>query len=275
MHADPVLISTLEQTEPPVNRTQPAGLFPPAGMSGLNTIEQLGNRVGVCPHSIKAFANDLTITMLPCQRWKCPVCGPIEAWRWARRVRYGIALSGHTAFFWTLTMPPRIKTAKLAYSLLPGQWSRLREQMRYRVGTWDYVAFVEEHPRRSFIPHLHVISVQPAPERLKDLAVRCGFGYQAKDEKLTGPRAAAYVSKYVTKAGHAMPVGFRRVRTSQSWPRLPDAEVGEVFRPKQREPLTEFFTRVALATNTPPNVLRDRWISAVPGTHGDDPSAAR
>jgi len=59
----------------------------------------------------------------------------------------------------------------------------------------------------------------------KDNARASGMGYMDEEEEARTPAGAAfYVVKYLTKsiAYTEWPRGFRRVRTSQSWPKLPD-----------------------------------------------------
>ena len=62
------------------------------------------------------------------------------------------------------------------------------------MGKFSYLAAVEAHPRRNKIPHFHIVTLAPAPYRLKDLAYYSGFGYQAKEEKIWSERGAAYVA---------------------------------------------------------------------------------
>lgn len=215
-----------------------------------------------CPSAVRAFNEEGQVIAMACDEWGCPVCGPLQAWRWSRRLRYGIALCPtRTAFFWTLTLPAWVETASTGYQILPGRWDRLRRSLHSALETWDYAAFVEEHPHRHFIPHFHVVSIQKAPYRLKDLAVQCGFGYQAKEVVINGGMAASYCAKYVSKQGRQMPRNFRRVRISQGWPRLPDPLYELAVYPQQRhESIPAYLSRVAVQTGCSPQVLRERWL---------------
>jgi len=110
------------------------------------------------------------------------------------------------------------------------------------------------------IPHFHVISLQKAPTRLKDMAVAAGFGFQAKEVAINGRMAASYVSKYTSKQGRQMPKGFRRVRISQAWPRLPEPLYPyRVFPMKPGETLTGYINRVSMSSHVLPSKLIATW----------------
>lgn len=216
----------------------------------------------VCQSGTRAFNAQGQVVAMACDSWSCPDCGPLQAWRWARRVRFGIALlPDRQAYFWTLTLPPWITTTDVAYRELPHRFAMLRQSIHRALGEWDYAAFVEEHPHRHYIPHLHIISAQHSPYRLKDLAHHVGFGYQAKEVLINGGMAASYVSKYVSKQGRQMPRHFRRVRISRGWPRLPEPEYDiPVYPPFRAESLCEYLSRVATLCNLPLVVVRERWL---------------
>jgi hypothetical protein len=181
------------------------------------------HRVEPCYNGTPAFTAEGEIQLLSCGSWTCPHCGLVNAFHWALRVHYGIALwRPKPAYFWTLTLPAWVERPQTGYSILPARFKNFANKLRYRLGAWYYVAFVEEHPHRNFIPHFHIISLQKSPERLKDLANSAGFGYQAMEVPIDGAKAAWYVSKYTTKQGFEMPRRFRRVRVCQAWPSLPD-----------------------------------------------------
>lgn len=200
-----------------------------------------------CYFGKPAFDTNGQIQLLPCGAWTCPRCGMVNALHWAMRVHYGIALwKPRPAYFWTLTLPGWVKQSSQGYAILPARFKVLRDALAYRLGAWYYCAFVEEHPHRNFIPHIHLISLQKSPERLKDLANHAGFGYQAKEVEINGLKAAWYVSKYTTKQGFEMPRGFRRVRVCQAWPSLPDPIYEtEVFPMRQNETVRGYCSRVS------------------------------
>lgn len=214
-----------------------------------------------CPTARKAFTLRNEIIMLRCKRWTCPYCQLVNAWEWSRNIRYGLALWPGKAYMWTLTMPGWVKTSYEAYNWYPSCWSRLANNVRHNVGEFNYVAIIEGHPRRMGIPHFHVISTAKAPTRLKDMAAHAGFGFQAKEQEIDGPRAGFYVAKYLTKTPAGMPRGFRRIRTSRAWPRLPEDESETFFMPTKHERLDDFFLRVSIELRVPPGEVKERWLS--------------
>lgn len=202
---------------------------------------------------------------MACDRWDCADCRHTLAFRWGQRVRYGIALQPtRSAWFWTLTLPPWVETANQGYKILPARWDNLRKSLQRSVGTWDYCAFIEAHPHRHLIPHFHLVSIQKCPSRLKDLAVHCGFGYQAKEIPINGAAASYYVAKYANKTDMAIPRHFRRVRVSRRWPSLPSPvyEV-PVYPVKKREALSAYFLRMSALLGHPVDILRDRWLAVL------------
>lgn len=217
--------------------------------------------ISTCPTSQRAFNEIGEIVHIACDQWACDYCGHILAWRWAERVRYGIALWPGQAYFWTLTLPGWVDSPSRGYEILPHRWKILAQTLR-REGEFQYAAFVEAHPHRNEIPHFHIISLMKAPKRLKDMAVSAGFGHQAKEAQINGGTAASYVSKYTSKQGRQMPKGFRRVRISQAWPRLPDPLYPcKVLPMKPREPLEDYLLRVSMSSHTLPSILLERWLS--------------
>jgi len=122
-----------------------------------------------------------------------------------------------------------------------------------------YMAFVEAQPKKRKMPHFHIITNVPAPYRIKDFAVHNGFGHQAKQDEITSQKAAYYVAKYVSKGDPNMPKKFRRVRTSQSWAKLPPY-IGEKLYVKSRhETITDYLIRVSEATDKSIDELWDVW----------------
>jgi len=183
------------------------------------------------------------------------------SYQWARRVRFGIALWSAEVRHWTLTLPGAIRTPTQGFFVLKRGWENLRKSMQRSVGTWHYATFVELHPKRFGIAHCHIISLANAPYRLKDLAHHSGFGYQAKDDPVSGKEAAYYVTKYTSKQGSQMPKGFHRVRLSQRWPKFPEPEFDAELLPQHhKEPLFDYITRVASVVGLPVETCRTRWL---------------
>jgi len=160
-------------------------------------------------------------------------------------------------------MSGKIRSRKFAYSILPKLWDTLRKALQRAFGgKWSYIAFVEGQPKRSGMPHFHVISLRKAPARLKDMAVKAGFGHQAREKHIDGKGAAYYVSKYASKGDQFMPSKFRRCRTSQDWPKLPDYEGEAYLVPSKKESTLDFILRVHERTNVDIEVLYERYSQA-------------
>lgn len=214
-----------------------------------------------CPRGFRAFNANSEVVHLACDQWKCDSCRAVLSWRCAQDVWYGINLWDGNSYHWTLTLPGEIKTPAQAFNVLRGAWDNLRKSMQRKCDSFYYAAFVELHPKRAGIAHFHVVSCQKAPERLKDLAHHSGFGYMATESLIEGKEAAFYVSKYTSKQGAVMPKGFRRVRFSQVWPRLPDPlyEV-QVYPMLQGEGVGEYLRRMANILETDPRILLERWL---------------
>lgn len=208
---------------------------------------------------------------MACDNWNCVECSRAIAWRWAERVRYGISLWPlRDAYFWTLTLPAWIHFPKTGFRILPDVWDHFRRTIQKTYPHWQYAAFVECHPHRAFIPHFHVISLAAAPRRLKDLAAVSGFGYQAWDVQITSKQAAGYVTKYASKQGYVMPRGFRRVRISHAWPKLPSPEYNKRVYPMQnRESVKAYLHRVAGLTGKSYTDLLSIWLASKGVASGD------
>jgi len=214
-----------------------------------------------CPQ-FYAFNQDARLIAVRCGSWYCPHCMKINARQWSWRVSLHITNGHKTAWFWTLTLGRKYKTAEQGFVALPGLWDRFRKYMkRLSPGKWEYVAFVEGQPLRGHMPHFHIISLSKAPKRLKDMAVWSGFGYEAKAEKINSGKAAAYVSKYASKQSPATPRGFRRVRSSQGWTRLPERDDNELIVQAAKESLQSYLERVADATNISLSDVVDTWLA--------------
>lgn len=214
-----------------------------------------------CP-VMKAFNTKGKVVTVYCGLWTCKRCQRKLAQLWAWRVRIHVETSGKPAYFWTLTLRGSVRTPKQGFAALPKLWDTLRKAVQRAVGRWEYVAFVEGHPKRGNIPHFHIISMSKAPRRIKDLAMYAGFGYQAKEKRVDGAGAASYVAKYASKQHEDTPRNFRRVRASRSWAKLPEGE-GDGFIVKAiTETLTAYLLRVHELTGIEMETLLQRWADA-------------
>lgn len=89
--------------------------------------------------------------------------------------------------------------------------------------------------------------------------MQAGFGYQAYEKQLNSLKAASYVSKYASKQSDKMPKGFRRVRASRDWAKLPDYEGKPLYVRSKTESLTDYLLRVNRATGVDMDTLLERW----------------
>jgi hypothetical protein len=206
--------------------------------------------------SFWAFDSTGNIRAIPCKRWSCKICQKRNAQLWAWRAELHVENDPYQFYMWTLTLGSSYKDVRKAYGDLKKLWDRLRKavvryyQKKYnwKYFTWTYLAFVEGQPKRNGMPHFHILSAISAPERIKDFAVRCGFGFQADEHEINGKGAGAYVAKYASKGAGIIPKDFRRVRASQDWAKLPDIDKDTLFVKSKTETLTAYFLRVHEAT---------------------------
>lgn len=221
------------------------------------------------------FTSTGTPKLLYCGKWSCSICRKHNADEWAHITRYHLRHAPATLGkprFWTFTLPSGVKTAAQGYSLLKTLWDNLRKELQRDQGKICYLAFVEGQGKRGGMPHFHVIIYAHVPKRynkrkdkdknIKDFAVHVGFGHQAKDEPITSGKAAAYVSKYVSKGTPDIPKYFRRVRPSQDWIRPPRAKKGSYIVRGIGENVTDYLLRVEQACELPMEDLLTRYRQA-------------
>lgn len=211
-----------------------------------------------CP-VMKAFTSKGRVVYVYCGQWSCNRCAKMLAKQWGWRVRIHIELRGQQAYFWTFTLPSRFRTAKQGFQELPKLFAKIREAMRLSGEKWEYCAFVEGQPNRGYMPHFHIISLRKSPYRIKDFAVHCGFGYQATETKVNSSKAANYCAKYASKQSPVTPRGFRRVRTSHGWAKLPENKGDTYIVQSRTEHLWEYLIRVSEETGVAVDLLYDRW----------------
>jgi len=152
------------------------------------------------------------------------------------------------------------KVTRDAFDKLPLLWDRLRKSVQRETGKWTYCAFVEGQAGRGGMPHFHIVGHTKSPIRLKDLAAHHGFGYQAKEVLIGSKQAGQYVAKYASKGDKSIPRGFRRVRASRDWEKLP-------YRPKESyivqgkdETLTDYLIRVSYETGLTLDEVSTKYV---------------
>ena len=162
-----------------------------------------------------------------CAMWSCPECAQINKEMWTWRASLGGRLVaqeyGHIDFL-TLTSHEKLG-AEASVDVWPDAWDKLRLRLRYASDGYEYFAVPERH--KSGRLHVHAIIATRAdlPKRWwKNAARASGMGYQADlQEVIHEGGVGGYVGKYLAKTLQYSnwKKGFRRVRTSQGWPKLP------------------------------------------------------
>jgi len=198
------------------------------------------------------------VTQGCCNHWDCPRCGQIRARQEYGRLVSGIRQLAETSkiYFVTVTCKGKELTRDEADKNYPLWNNRLFSTWRARTkskgGQWCYVAVTERQTRGHAHSHIlttanpgdlylgHVFKERtsnlyiPAQSReialrsdwLSNTVQRAGFGHQYDISIASSPDGASrYVAKYLFK--QAMfeahwPKGWKRVRYSQNFPKLPD-----------------------------------------------------
>lgn len=205
---------------------------------------------------------------VPCGQWSCPKCAKHLARMWAWRAKLQVNSSDKGVYwFWTLTLRGKYKTPEQGFKALPKLWDTFRKIIQRsirekKLGRWTYLAFVEGQPKRQYMPHFHILSSHKSPRRLKDVAMQAGFGFEAKEKVVDGPKAMSYVAKYASKQSQATPKKFRRVRASRDWAKLPPFDGDPLFVKAKDETLANYLLRVNEATGIDMDTLLDRWTLA-------------
>jgi len=214
-----------------------------------------------CVGGERLFNVDGFVMRAYCNQWACPVCRKRLAHRWALNIYYGsLLMRPNPLYFITLTMPGWMSDPAQGYQELPRCWKNFTYHMQKSAYSSAYAAFAEEqHVNRDMV-HLHIITRANLPTRLNDLAVRCGFGPQSRNVIVSGPGAAFYVSKYASKNLPHAPSGFRRVRISRDWPRLPEPDLPYDYIPREpKESTRSYIARCAAALGYQVAELAERY----------------
>lgn len=189
-----------------------------------------------------------------CNHWDCPRCGHIRAREeYARMVEGAIALENdkRPMYFWTLTCRGSDLTladaetgyATWTHRLLTSASTKARRAAEF----WCYVQVTERQKRKH--PHSHMIctycppdawpyakgDILPLGHRAKsdglwsdwfvDANRKAGLGEQCQISAVRSAAAVAtYLAKYMFEDAITTrwPPGWKRVRYSQNWPKLPE-----------------------------------------------------
>ncbi len=200
-------------------------------IGGLSSLEQMQN---FCITPRRPFLKGLNemqkkaVFFKPrCKLWSCPPCAEINKKLWAIRAYNGAEVlmsDTHQISFLTLTSHEKLDPSG-SLRVWPKAWAKLRERARYQTGGFNYLLVPEQHEDHRL--HVHAIETAGLGTRWwKDNARACGLGFMAEEEAAqTAGGAAYYCIKYLTKSieWQDWPKGFRRVRTSRQWPKLPES----------------------------------------------------
>ncbi len=196
---------------------------------GLSNIEQLradqNCQAARRPMLLAINPHELTALFFKprCKRWSCPYCGAVNQKLWTVRAYQGaerLLDTGEQVSFLTLTSHRQLGAAA-SVAVFGHAWHNLLDRAR-RTGPGQYLLIPERHQDGRL--HAHAIETYSLGERWwKDNAAACGLGYMADEEPARSPGGAAwYVAKYIGKtlSAQTWPKGWRRVRTSQGFPKL-------------------------------------------------------
>lgn len=189
-----------------------------------------------------------------CNSWTCERCGHIRALHEYGRMVHGgreLAKLGECLYFLTLTCRGREMSLDEAEAGYLGWTNSLLTTLRTkqkRVGkTWAYASVTERqkrgHPHSHFVTTFEADDVVPYAKGkrlpngaiakhdtlysnwLETSCIKVGLGRMVDYSIVVSPVAASvYIAKYLFKSTveTMWPAGWRRVRYSQSWPKLPE-----------------------------------------------------
>lgn len=214
----------------PTDDSGGVGSFPGSNLPGLTVLEQVaGIACKNVPYLVgKNEVSKAAVFFKPrCKSWHCAACAKTNADLWQMRATVGadhFIQQGFTVQLVTVTSHERV-SRKVAIERLPDNWNRLRNRWQREVGKPAYF-IVGETGNKSAHFHLHLITnLSPGERFWKDAARASGMGYIAdeSDPLVNASRAGFYCGKYLAKQFSAglYKKGYRRVRCSNSWPKLP------------------------------------------------------
>lgn len=203
----------------------------------------------------------ITVLYRPdCKLWSCPHCANVKAKQWSARVRQVIKKSNSDPddmdawHFLTITIKESTGMLDNQIRIFRTAWDVFSKRLRRACPhALEYVLIPELSPVKKRL-HAHMLlnwycerefkmRSRMDAERgkvwyyysrwLHDNLHTSGLGYQYDVQPLATPeQASSYVSKYIGKGlSEVFPPGFRRVRTSQGFPRTPkeDYESGFIW----------------------------------------------
>jgi len=200
-----------------------------------------------------------------CNDWSCPKCGQQRAREEYGRIVAGAREIGKTSQLYMMTITclgkeMSVNDAENGYLIWTNKLlSRLRVESKRAGKIWAYASVTERQTRQH--PHSHYLTTYCPDDiiplkkgesknyctskevfstkhdtlqsyKLEQSCVDAGLGRQYDISKLSSVEGASrYVAKYLFKEtifSDKWPKGWRRVRYSQNWPKLPDVK-GDAF----------------------------------------------
>jgi hypothetical protein len=165
------------------------------------------------------------VVKIRCGRWDCPYCGPRKARRvFKRAMNGGIAAEaqkdgfrGYNIKLLTLTYGGKGKRAMStpaeAARQMQDAWAKLRKEITYLFGRFDFLKVFETH--EDGWPHLHVVmcgeniaSAKVLGEIQRLWRYRYGFGFVKLNWCQDPKRVLKYILKYLFKC----PGQFKKIR---------------------------------------------------------------
>jgi len=177
-----------------------------------------------------------------CKLWSCPECAQHNRRQWTARIANGVRQYQETEnqpwWFVTLSTHEKLRGFDRQLHVWRNAWPKLLNRIhRVSVGQLRYVLLPELAPETERF-HAHALinqsfGAKPSKSRknayscawLHDNPRECGLGYANDIKPIESPAAAAaYTAGYIGKALGVTdwPTNFRRIRTSNSWPELPE-----------------------------------------------------
>lgn len=196
-----------------------------------------------------------------CNDWTCPRCGQIRARQEYGRIVEGAKKIGDKPlYFWTLTCRGRelsLTDAEAGYQKWTNRLlTNCRTKAKREGATWHYVQVTERQQVTRQHPHSHLICSYCPPDAIKyekgettpngrivkmdilvsqwfkEANISAGLGPECMISLIREPEAVAkYIAKYLfaDSMKTKWPKNWRRIRYSQSWPKLPKHENPTAF----------------------------------------------
>lgn len=208
----------------------------PSAAGGLSSIEQV-DAPTECVTPRRPFLRGVNhekrqaVFFQPrCKLWSCPYCAQVNRALWTARAYHGASVLAAeaedqktTISFLTLTSNRKLGP-EASMLIFQAAWTKLRHRARRSTPQGQYLIIPEQHKDGRL--HAHAVETFNLGTRFwKDNSAEVGLGYMAEEEEAHTPGGAAYyVAKYLAKSlgSQEWPKGWRRVRTSQMWPKLPE-----------------------------------------------------